>query len=81
MRDVLGFSIASELRWALLQHARTNPATLFERRADRVLYNVVGPLEGPRARVARFVSAWQIVWGTDTPWLVTVLLAPKDDEA
>ncbi len=77
IRDVLGFSGPAELRWALLMHARHNPAELFERRGDRAIYNVTGPLEGPGGRVEAFVSAWQVVDGSDSPMLVTVLLAPR----
>lgn len=76
-RDVLGFTEPAELRWALLLHARGNPAQIFEQRSDRVIYNVVGPLRGPHGSADGFVSAWQIIGGTRTPHFVTALLAPR----
>ena len=77
IRDVLGFSRPAELQWALLAHARLNPCIVFERRADRVLYNVTGPLSGPRGHVDNLVAAWQLADGGETPQLVTVLLGPR----
>jgi hypothetical protein len=77
IRDVLGFSDPDRLEASLIEHARRNEATIYERRPDRTLYNVAGPLEGPRGSVGSFVSAWQIVDGTNEPRLVTVALAPR----
>jgi hypothetical protein len=77
IRDVLGFDDPDDLARALVRHGQTYDAVVFERRARSVIYNVTGPMHGPKGSVAAFVTCWELPDGERAPRCITVKAARR----